>query len=59
MTDEERALRYFDESIAFSLVTDGVPADGIAHLRVQYVKYALANRAAVEQLRALYPDVSI
>lgn len=55
VTDEERAERYFDECISFSLVQDGVSKDGIAHLRQQYVRFALDNPAAVEELRAKYP----
>ena len=56
LSDEQRAQRYFDESISISLVQDGMTEEGIAHLRQKYTQYALENPAALEVLRATYPD---
>lgn len=57
MTDEELAARYFDEELAGGLRNEGMPDDGIAHLRERYIKDAIANPIAVQQLREMYPEV--
>jgi hypothetical protein len=58
VTDDEAdgatAGRYFDDQILPGLLEDGTPADGIAHLRQRYIKDAVADRAAMGQLRELY-----
>jgi hypothetical protein len=58
VTDDEAdgatAGRFFDDQILPGLLEDGMPADGIAHLRQRYIKDAVADRAAMAQLRELY-----
>jgi hypothetical protein len=58
VTDDEAdgatAGRFFDDQILPGLLEDGMPADGIAHLRQRYLKDAVADRAAMAQLRELY-----
>lgn len=50
--DELLARRYFDQWILPGL--DGLPEDGITHLRERYVLDALADPEAVRQLREVY-----
>jgi hypothetical protein len=57
MTDDETlAARYFDEEQAGRLRADGLPEDGIAHLRQRYITDAVANPEAVRQLREIYGE---
>lgn len=57
MTDDETlAARYFDEEQAPGLRADGMPEDGVAHLRQRYITGALANPEAVRQLREIYGE---
>ena len=51
MTDQELAERYFEERIL--PVLEGLPEDGVRHLRERYVADALANPEAVRQLREI------
>ncbi len=57
MTDiETLAARYFDEKIGPDLQRDGMPEEGVAHLRRQYIEGAVANPEAVRQLREIYGE---
>jgi hypothetical protein len=52
--DEELAARFFDEEQAPGLRRDGMPAEGIEHLRRRYIVDACASAEAVRQLREKY-----
>lgn len=52
------AARYFDEEQAPGLRSDGMPPDGIAHLRQRYIRDAVANPEAVRQLREHFGEAS-
>lgn len=54
--DETLAARYFDENIGPGLQRDGMPEEGVAHLRRRYVTDAVANPEAVRQLREIYGE---
>lgn len=53
-TDEELAGRYFDAEQAPGLLADGMPEDGIDHLRTTYVKYAVLAPKVVRGLRMYF-----
>lgn len=51
---EDLAAQYFDEEQAPGLRADGMPEEGIAHLRQRYIRDAAANPDAVRELRDLF-----
>lgn len=53
-TDAELAARYWDEHIGPGLAADGVPEDGLAHLREVYIRDVVGLEAAMRPLRLLY-----
>lgn len=59
MTDEELVASYFDEQLAPGLRAAGTPADGIDHLRNNYVTGALANAEALRQIREHYAPLIV
>lgn len=54
--DEALAARYFDEEQAPGLRADGMPDEGITHLRLRYIADAAANPEAMRQLREMYGE---
>ena len=56
--DEALAARYFDEVIAPGLQRDGMPEEGIVHLRRRYARDAAANVEAARWLRERYKEQS-
>lgn len=53
---EALAARHFDEKIGPEMRQDGMPEDGVAHLRQKCIEGAVANPAAVRQLREIYEE---
>ena len=51
-TDEELAVRRFNQKERFKLLRDGMPIEAIRMLRQGYVREVLANPEALRQLRA-------
>lgn len=50
--DHRLAARYFAAEQEPGLRRDGLPADGIEHLRLTYIRDAAANPEALRELRA-------
>lgn len=50
-SDEALAGRYFDEVSAPDFRRDGIPLEGVAHLRRTYIEGATGNPEAMRQLR--------